>query len=346
MDERITYCIVPSELAEAAHEPLRKHFGDEPRVRVIVERRWRDRRARDERRADPAPSNWEERPSATDPAAPGREAEEAAGDAVEQRRIRSAAGRRAGDRRARMVPLETPPLPRRLRRYAEQIQFFERIEPHAEEAEDADTARIVTRVQAGDRDAFGDIYLRYFDRVHAYLRVLFRDNADAEDAAQEVFAKLLESIAGYELRAQPFRAYLFRVVRNQALTELKRQGKTLPYDPAALAAKQEEDGEPEELPVLDWITDPDLFLFVERLPVAQRQVVTMRFLLDMNDVEIGEVLGRTREDVRALQFRAVQFLRKRLAAIGRAPSPDRRSPMRSCPNQAFVLRERRFALWK
>jgi RNA polymerase sigma-70 factor, ECF subfamily len=235
-----------------------------------------------------------------------------------------------------------------------------------EHAEDEDSARLVDAFHAGDREAFGALYSRYFDRVYGYLRVAFQDRHEAEDAAQQVFTQALEALPRYECGAEPFRAWLFTIARNHTLGELRKRAREEVVDPAELDALREMEAEPIEdktaLSVLDWIDDVDLFIFAERLPFAQRQVLVLRYIFDLTDRQIATVLGRTAVDVRSLQHRALRFLEKRLDAVGRGPNGRGegqgkdtdtdtsagtgadRSPWRRRPRQAPVLRERRFQI--
>lgn len=231
------------------------------------------------------------------------------------------------------------------RRSAQRVLFAERIEANAEHLEDLDTARVVIAFQSGDQDAFACLYQRYFERVYGYLRVVLKDMHEAEDAAQQVFVKVFEALPRYERRTQPFRAWLFTIVRNSAISRLEKNGRTDVTDPAEIGRvrERESNGDGEELRALDWITDQDLMVFIERLPLAQRQVLAMRYMLGLTAGEIGEVLGRTPGDVRKLQSRAVAFLRERLTAVGR-PSRRRDRAVQRCKRQAPVLRMRRFSL--
>jgi RNA polymerase sigma-70 factor (ECF subfamily) len=320
----ITYCVVPFDLAGRLHEPLRRHFAADPAVEVVVERRAVDRRSAEDRRGDEA-----------SPDSP-----------LERRRIHAATGRRVADRRAPLIDVVGPPLPRAARRHAERLVFVERLEPTELQAEDVDTARLVARFQAGDADVFPTIYLRYFDRVFSYLRTVLRDSHSAEDVAQEIFVRVLVHLPSYERRSQPFRGWLFTVVRNQAIDEMRRRRWLQAEDPATLDRRREAE-EPDEsaLEVIDWLSDRELMLFVERLPVAQREVLLMRFMLGLTHTEVAHALGLTAVNVRKLQHRALAFLRERLTAIGRAP--ERREPRRGSvhrPVQARVARRRRFAL--
>jgi DNA-directed RNA polymerase specialized sigma24 family protein len=85
-------------------------------------------------------------------------------------------------------------------------------------------------------------------------------------------------------------------------------------------------------------------MFIERLPLAQRQVLLLRFMLDLSNDEIARVLDRSNDDVRLLQSRALRFLRDRLAAVGRTSTRPGRVPALRRFRQVPVLRSRRYAL--
>jgi RNA polymerase sigma-70 factor (ECF subfamily) len=321
----IVYCVVPVDLAPKLHELLRRHFRADPAIEVVVESRSHERRSGVERRV----------------AAPDARRILAS---EERRVIRSVSGRRVADRRAASVRVDGPPLPRKARPYRERLAFVELIAPAGQELEDLDTARLVTRIQAGDRDGFALLYMRYFDRVYSYLNILLGDPHAAEDAAQQVFLQLLQALPGYERRRQPFRAWLFVIVRNLALKQLRKSGRLEVVDPVELNRRRELSVDDSDLRALEWVSDRDLTLLVERLPLAQRQVLMLRFMLGLQHREIASVLGRSETDVTVLQSRALRFLRERLTALGRAPEHGRRSRMTNRAQKAHVLRRRRFAL--
>lgn len=317
----MVYCIVPEDLAGDLHGLLRRHFANDPAVEVVVEQRWRDRRRTGDRRSAADASAGEER-----------------------RRIRAASGRRVADRRATTVAVDAAAaLPRKVRPLADRLVFVERIEPSTQRREDIDTARLVARIQAGESERFSDLYLRFFDRVFAYLQVVLRSQHEAEDAAQHVFVTVLENIHRYERREQPFRAWMFRIARNWALRELERTKRldltdeTLPYD------RSDTVDEPELS--IDWLSDREVVMFVERLPLAQRQVLVLRYMLDLSTADIAGILDRTPADVRMLHSRALQFLHLRLATL-RQHAEGRSRRLRLSPRRShnLVLRSRRFAL--
>jgi hypothetical protein len=85
-------------------------------------------------------------------------------------------------------------------------------------------------------------------------------------------------------------------------------------------------------------------MFIERLTGPQRQVVVLRYMLDLEHEQIAGVLDRTPEDVRALHSRAIRFLRARLEAVGRGPVEGGRVLVHRRVREARVLRSRRFSL--
>jgi RNA polymerase sigma-70 factor (ECF subfamily) len=319
--------VIPRDLAPVLHDLLRRHFRRVAGIEVIVERRGGERRVAADRRTaatpEPVPGDGES----------------------ERRQVRGQSGRRVSERRAPVLVVDSRALPRRARAYADRLVFVERLEPSELSAEDQDTLRLVTSFQAGDREVFGALYARYFDRVYMYLRVLCRDVHGAEDLAQRVFLAAFEALPRYEVRSVPFRAWLFSIARRRALSWLKDRHRVDVRDPGEFADIGGP-GEASAPDVLSWLSDHEVLLFVERLPLAQRQVLLLRYTLDLDHTTTAKVLGTTPDNVRVLHRRALTFLRSRLAALGRAPAGSGHAPqrIRGCLGQAPVTRARRFAL--
>jgi RNA polymerase sigma-70 factor, ECF subfamily len=292
---KVTYCIVPRELANEFLESLRQTFRNDPNVEVIVERRVGERRSEQKRRQD----------------------QRAPSPAQKRRRIRAESGRRIAERRAQLIPVMPPAGLRHL----EEISFVERIEPSTLELEDADTARLIMRIQADGENSslLGRLYERYFDRVYGYLYVTLQDSHEAEDAAQEVFMRVIEALPKYERRGVPLRAWLFRIVRNCAISRIRQRQRVFVESPEDLARRVETGGEVPEATSLEWLDDRELLGLVERLPMAQRQVIVLRYMLELRSQEIAEVLGRRPDAIRQLHHRAMTSLRARLKERGASP---------------------------
>jgi RNA polymerase sigma-70 factor (ECF subfamily) len=326
------YCIYSSELERAKYRLLVAYAAEHGLEQLLLERRCSHRRRLGDRRRELWPNGT------------------ASFGGPERRRIRNRDGRRVGDRRAPLVPVDPPsPLPRRLRPLVTALGFYERIAPGARELEDLDTLRLITKIQAGERDHFADLYTRYFRGVHNYLVLALRDRHAAEDVAQEVFIQALTELPRFELRRVPVRAWLFQIARNDALNHLRHRKRVEPVDPAVALTHEDTRWNPRaadtEAVVVQWLTDADLLALISRIPDAQRQVLILRYLLDFSMSEIAHVLQSTPQAVRQNHHRALEFLRQRLQALGRTSESLRRgTPMRRMRRPINVLRERRYAL--
>ena len=94
--------------------------------------------------------------------------------------------------------------------------------PEQQEEDRLSDAELMSRVQAGDRDAFTDLVERHKDAVVNYLTRLAGDRDRAEDLAQETFLRLFRTAADYDERGY-LRAYLYRIATNLVRSEERRQ---------------------------------------------------------------------------------------------------------------------------
>ena len=62
------------------------------------------------------------------------------------------------------------------------------------------TRLAVARAKEGDEEAFRFLYLRFSHNIYGYVRSIVRDDHDAEDVTQHVFAKLMTSLVKYDDR--------------------------------------------------------------------------------------------------------------------------------------------------
>lgn len=83
---------------------------------------------------------------------------------------------------------------------------------------------LVQAVRRGEMRAFDVLYHRYADRLFGFLVRQTGSRVEAEDALQEVFMTVLRQDA-LELRDGRFCAWLFRVARNRAVGEARRQSR-------------------------------------------------------------------------------------------------------------------------
>jgi len=172
-------------------------------------------------------------------------------------------------------------------------------------------ARAVARAKEGDPEAIRFIYVRYADSVYGYVRSIVRDEHEAEDVTQHVFAKLMTAIVKYEERAVPFSAWILRVARNLAVDHIRRS-RALPCEEVRPLNEVDESGESDRL---QGLSDA-----LEELPEEQRSVLMLRHLVGLTPAEIAEQLGRTEASIHGLHHRGRRALQVELADAGLAPA--------------------------
>jgi RNA polymerase sigma-70 factor, ECF subfamily len=171
----------------------------------------------------------------------------------------------------------------------------------ADELEDADerVRGLVSAARGGDREAFGALYRLFHGAVFRLAR--FHVPGDAEDIAAETFVRAWAALPRYRDTGAPFVAWLYGIARHLVADEFSRRSRTDVRSDVPEVAM--EDANEDRVAIA---------AAVERLPVEQRQVIELKFLVGLRNPQVAEALGRTAGAVNALQWRALRALRARM----------------------------------
>jgi RNA polymerase sigma-70 factor (ECF subfamily) len=173
-------------------------------------------------------------------------------------------------------------------------------------------AQAVARAKSGDREAIRFLYVQYADNVYGYVRSIVRDDYEAEDVTQHVFAKLMTVLPKYEQRSVPFAAWILRVARNVAVDHM-RQRRAIPCQEIRELDQRRDHGDAQQ-------TSLGLREALEALPEDQREVIVLRHLVGLSPGEIAGRLGKTEPSVHGLHHRGRGTLRSALAERECAPA--------------------------
>jgi RNA polymerase sigma-70 factor (ECF subfamily) len=182
------------------------------------------------------------------------------------------------------------------------------------------------RVQAGDRAAFDLLLLLHRASVVQLLNRMVRNQAIAEELAQDVFLRVYRSRHVY-LASARFTTWLHRIAMNAALNWIRDQRVESRHErldePGAIGRERLVcDRTPPADEAMLWRARLDeVREAVFALPPKQRAAVLMHKYDDLSYSQVAEALGCSVPAVKSLLFRAYETLRARL----RAGEPDPRS---------------------
>jgi RNA polymerase sigma factor (sigma-70 family) len=171
---------------------------------------------------------------------------------------------------------------------------------------------LIRRAQRGERDAYAMLVERHQQIAFRTAYAVCGDAGEAEDAAQEAFAKAYAALGRFR-PGSPWRPWLLRIVANEARNRKRSEGRR-----RALVVRAAHDGvAPREADA----ADVAMLLRAERSRLAEalarlapphREVVVLRHVLDLSEAECAAVLGCRPGTVKSRAARALAKLREDL----------------------------------
>jgi RNA polymerase sigma-70 factor (ECF subfamily) len=193
-------------------------------------------------------------------------------------------------------------------------------------------AELIVRILGGEKELFHDLIRPYERMVYLTLFAIVKNEAEAEDGAQEAVISAYRHLAGFRAEAK-FSTWLTTIAINEGRKRL-RKAKGAAEDSIDEQADGEE-GDYTPAPLTDWREIPlealerkelreALRAAVAELPGIYRQVFTLRDLEEFNVEETAQALGVSTSVVKVRLHRARLMLQKRLVPFLKTTAPARR----------------------
>jgi RNA polymerase sigma factor (sigma-70 family) len=179
---------------------------------------------------------------------------------------------------------------------------------------DPDEAQLISRSRAGDRDAYGMLVARHQQVAFRCAHVVCGDAAEAQDAAQEGFLKAYGSLHRFREGA-PFRPWLLTIVANEARNRRRSPGRREHLVTRVGGEEAGRHAPGADVAVLAGARRATLVAGLNALSPDHREVLVLRYLLDLSEQECAAVLGCRPGTVKSRHARALDRLRTVLEGV-------------------------------
>jgi RNA polymerase sigma-70 factor, ECF subfamily len=197
--------------------------------------------------------------------------------------------------------------------------------------EPRDEAQMIATILAGDTQLYHQLIRPYERSVYMMALSYMKNEADAEDVAQEAFLKAFHHLATFRSEAK-FSTWLIGIALNEARSRLRHEGS---LHMESIDDTLDEAGRVSPAILRDWREVPSEALerkevrqmlqqAITNLPAIYREVFVLRDVEELNNVETAAALSITVGNVKVRLHRARLMLQKQLAPLLRNMNPKRR----------------------
>jgi RNA polymerase sigma-70 factor, ECF subfamily len=167
---------------------------------------------------------------------------------------------------------------------------------------------VLTRASLGDKDAFGELYEHYTERIFNYVYYRTGNVHDAEDLTARVFQRAMSHIHSYTDRGVPFSAWLYRIAHNLVANWHRDRSRKqeIPIDDLPVLPAR---GDHPETTLVRTEEQDALLRLIRQLPPERQTLLILKFVENLSNSEVGQIMGRSEGAVKSLYHRTLLALR-------------------------------------
>ncbi len=147
---------------------------------------------------------------------------------------------------------------------------------------------MLVAVSAGAPDSFASVAAAHLDDVYAYLLYLTGDRTMADDLTSETFERGLRLWGRFDPRRGTAKTWLCQIARSAALDHVRSEARRRRREGTYALRERTEAAEGE---VFGHGLSPELEAALRTLSAAEREVIALRVLLDLDGETVARLLG-------------------------------------------------------
>lgn len=185
------------------------------------------------------------------------------------------------------------------------------------EPRDGEIDAFVDRAVDGERAALESLLALVHPLVVRFCRARLsaghRSLSTADDVAQEVCMAVMTALPTYRRDSRPFLAFVYGIAAHKVVDAHRAAARSRLHTVADLPETVSVERDPEQV-AMDTSVARKVAELMTGLPIAQREILTLRVGVGLSAEETAEALGMTAGAVRVAQHRALAKLRKILVS--------------------------------
>ena len=171
---------------------------------------------------------------------------------------------------------------------------------------------LVNKARTGDKDALTELYGVFREKIYRYVFFKCGNHADAEDITNEVFLRMIQSIANFQWKGIGFSSWLFKIASNLVIDYYRNKSRRN----IESIEKRDYIGETNWEQISEFLDNRDLFHAIYKdtddLTGLQKEVVNLRFIGDLSLKETAEAMSKNVNSVKAIQHAAIKKLKEKV----------------------------------
>lgn len=166
---------------------------------------------------------------------------------------------------------------------------------------------LVQKAQAGDTEAFAELYDILIQPVYRYIFYKVKKN-DALDLTEAVFLKVWEHLKSYSRLKGAFSSWVYKIAHNAVVDYYRMQREHVDLDAVVLPDESKE-ADPRFM-TENRLNQALLQKALSQLKKKYQDVLILRYINGLEHREIARIMRRSEGSLRILKFRALQSLKK------------------------------------
>lgn len=164
---------------------------------------------------------------------------------------------------------------------------------------------LLNKAQRGDKNAFGQIYKIYFNRIYRYCRIHLKSDDAAQDLTQETFYKAWKAIHTFKIDSKgSIQAFLFKIARNNIIDLSRKKAEFSLEYAMEVESKDNFEDEFDKKSNIETVQKA-----LTKLKEEERHMVVLRYFEEVSNADIAKIFKSNEGAVRVKLHRILKKLK-------------------------------------